>query len=331
MKSFSEHLVVDMFDPQGITPVFDANHRVHIFGSADEVLLAGFHEDSFVYKAARAQFSQSPHIGKIFVGLKTAEDASWTAALTAIKNQNNDWYALSVSARTMVEQQMCATWAQAAEKLLILASGDTAIVDAESGDIADWAKVQNLDRVAVFYHPEAGTPTDPIPEAAYFGKLLTKQPGSATWADKQLEAVATYQLTDAQVTKAYAKNATIYTSIADVPITEDGRVANGEYIDIIHGLDWLKARIQNKIFTPISQMDKVPFTEVGITIISDALRAALDEGVKVGLLREYTITTPTLDEVPADKKAGRTLPDVKFTAPLSGAIQHVIVEGVVTL
>jgi hypothetical protein len=231
----------------------------------------------------------------------------------------------------MADQQECARWAQAAEKLLILASGDPSIVDADSGDIADWAKVENLDRVAVFYHPGAGGAEDPIPEAAYFGKMLTKQPGSATWADKQLEAVPTYQLTDAQVTKAYAKNATIYTSIADTPLTEDGKVASGEYIDVIHGLDWLKARIQNKIFTPISQTDKVPFTDIGITIISDALRAALDEGVKAGLLASYEIAVPSRADVPADKKALRTLPDVRFTAPLAGAIQHVIVDGVVTL
>jgi hypothetical protein len=192
MKSFSEHLVVDMFNPEGITPVFDAAHRVRIFGSSDEILAAGFAETSYVYRAARAQFSQSPHIGKIYVGIKLSTDASWTAALTAIRNQNNDWYALSVSARQMAAQQECALWAQSAEKLLILASGDAAIVNEETGDIADWAHTQNLDRVAVFYHPDCAAPeeglaeADPIPEAAYFGKLLTKQPGSATWADKQL-------------------------------------------------------------------------------------------------------------------------------------------------
>jgi hypothetical protein len=87
MKSFSGHCIVDMFDPAGITPVFDADHRVRIFGGPDEILEAGFPSTSYIYRAAVKQHSQSPHIGDIYVGIKLATDASWTDALAAIKNQ----------------------------------------------------------------------------------------------------------------------------------------------------------------------------------------------------------------------------------------------------
>ena len=39
---------------------------------------------------------------------------------------------------------------------------------------------------------------------------------------------------------------------------------------MIHGLDWLKARIQNLVYTPIAQQDKVPYTDAGIGVISPA-------------------------------------------------------------
>lgn len=337
MASFSEHLVVDMFNPAGITPVFDAAHRIHNFGSAGEILEAGFTSTSYIYRVASKQFAQSPHIGKIYVGCKLSTDADWTAALTAIINQNNEWYALSVSARAMAEQQVCAEWAQANEKLLILASGDSNIPGEATGDIADWAKTNNLDRVAVFYHPDCAltdgalSTADPIPEAAYFGKMLTKHPGSATWALKGLQSVPTYNLTAAQRQTALAKNATIYTNVAGLPVTSDGRVASGEYIDVIHGLDWLKARIQNRVFTPLSQQDKVPFTDAGIQTIVSELRAALNEGVTYQILKSYDITAPTEAEVPANDKSARMLPDVKFTAPLAGAIHRVAIEGTITL
>jgi hypothetical protein len=110
-------------------------------------------------------------------------------------------------------------------------------------------------------------------------------------------------------------------------------VGSGEYIDVIHGLDWLSARIQNLVFTPLVQMDKVPFEDEGITTLVDQLRAGLDEGVKYQILKKgaYTIDAPTADQVPDSAKAQRLLPDVKFRAPLSGAIHKTEIDGTITL
>jgi hypothetical protein len=438
MKSFSEHLVAAEFSPVGITPVFDPDHRVRVFGSLDEIAAAGFLSDSFVYRAAAKQYAQSNHIGNLYVGWKipggvnlttgvlsdaltagqtiawtvntiqmtgivfntegssekcidrmvaelkaefgtafTAKkvdaqtitlygapativvtiagdtpptmtfttqaipaDASWTAALTKIKEQNNDWYAVSVSTRQMENQQQCAQWIQANEKIGGLCSGDSTISDEETGDIAAWAKLNNLDRVFVFFHPDAKlanegvdtlAPTDPIPEAAYFGKMLTKQPGSATWKFWELQSVPTYELTQGQVSNVEAKNATWYMTTAGVPMTSNGQVASGEYIDVIHGLDWLKARIQNLVFTALDNMDKVPFTDEGIQMVVSPLKAALEEGKRNGIIASYEISFPAAAEVPVTDKGKRFLPDVDFTGVLAGAIHGTKIKGVVTL
>jgi hypothetical protein len=328
--SFSEHLTAAEFDPAGITPVFDADHRVRMFSGMDEVAEAGFDTNSFVYRAALKQFSQSPHIGTLYVGLKLPTE-NWQAALSAILASNNDWYALTVSTRSMTDQQEVAEWVQANEKLCIIATGDPNAVNAESGDIGDWAKTMNLDRTAVFFHPDTDTPDDPIPEAAYFGKMLSKHPGSATWALKSLQAVPDYRLTGGQAKTAFEKNISTYTSVAGIPITSDGRVASGEYIDVIHGLDWLKALIQNRVFTPMVQRDKIPFTDTGIQIIVSQLRSALDEGIRRELLAAYNISVPKVSAIPANFRGQRTLPDVNFTASLAGAIHRVVINGTVTL
>jgi hypothetical protein len=438
MKSFSEHLVAAEFSPVGITPVFDPDHRVRIFGSLDEIVAAGFPLDGFVYRAAEKQYAQSNHIGNLYVGWKipsglnittgilsaaltagqsidwtvngtempeidfdtegssekcidrmvaelksefgnvfTAKkvdaqtitlygssatvvvtitggtpptmsfstqvipaDASWTAALAKIKEQNNDWYAISVSARQMVNQQQCAQWIQANEKLGGLCSGDSTISDEETGDIAAWAKLNNLDRVFVFFHPDAKlaeaavdalAPTDPIPEAAYFGKMLTKDPGSATWKFKELQSVPTYELTQGQVSNVENKNATWYMTTADVPMTSNGQVASGEYIDVIHGLDWLKARIQNLVFTALVNVDKVPFTDEGVQMVVSPLKAALEEAKKNKILASYEINFPAVADVSITDKGRRFLPDIDFTGVLAGAIHSTKINGVVTL
>jgi hypothetical protein len=240
----------------------------------------------------------------------------------------------------MANQQECAQWIQANEKLGGLCSGDSTIPDEETGDIAAWAKLNNLDRVFVFFHPDAKlvdatvdvlATSDPIPEAAYFGKMLTKQPGSASWKFKELQSVPTYELTQGQVKKVEDKNATWYMTTADVPMTSNGQVASGEYIDVIHGLDWLKARIQNLVFTALIGVDKVPFTDEGVQMVVSPLKSALEEGKKNGILASYEITFPAVADVSVTDKGQRFLPDVDFTGVLAGAIHGTKINGVVTL
>ena len=336
MKSFSEHLFVDTFDPTGTT---FASKRVLVIGDPEELITAGLESDSVVYKAAMKQFAQNPHIGKMYVGVKKPSDTSWTDALAAIKKANNGFYAVTTSARTMIEQQEIALWVEANQKLYGIASGDSAIVEEETGDIGAWIKLYNLDRSFTFYHPDCApgpngkiTADDPMPDVACFGSNLTYQPGSATWMFKDFKAVPTYELETGPFETATAKNVMLYCLVADVPTTFWGKVGSGEYIDIIHGCDWLKARIQNKVFTDLKKNKKVPFNDTGIAVISGALRSALQEGIDVAeLLDSYTITAPERSNVAADDKATRNLPGVSFEAPVQGAIHTTKIRGNVTL
>jgi len=438
MKSFSNHMVAAEFSPVGINPVFDPEHRVRKFGSLDEIEAAGFPTNGYVYRAASKQYSQSSHIGDIYIGWKipsglnlttgvlntplvagdiiqwsvngiqmeeilfddegssgsciskmvsilkeefgtlftakkidaktitlygaavavvfavtgkpettmtfTAKpitaDINWTYALSKMKEQNNDWYALSTSTRQMINQQDVSQWIQSNKKLCCLCSGDDLIPNEETGDIASYTQLNNLSRVFVFYHPDAKladpnidaiADSDPIPEAAYFGKMLSKKPGSATWKFKELEAVPTYELSQGQVSNVEKKNATWYMKTADVPMTSNGQVAAGEYIDVIHGIDWLEARIQNLVFTALVGVDKVPFTDAGVQMVVSPLKSALEEAVKNGILASYVIDYPAVADVSVTDKGSRFLPDVKFTGVLAGAIHGTKINGVVTL
>jgi len=336
MKSFSEHLFVDTFDPTGTQ---FATKRVIVIGDPEELIKAGLTTSSVAYKAAMKQFAQSPHIGKMYVGVKLPSDLSWGDALSAIKKANNGFYAVSTSARTMVEQQEIALWVEANEKMYGIASGDPTIINGETGDIGAWIKLFNMDRSFVFFHPDSVpgengkiSANDPFPEVAAFGHCLTFQPGAATWMFKDFKAVPTYELDTGAFETATAKNVMLYCLIADVPTTFWGKVGSGEYIDIIHGCDWLKARIQNRVFTDLKKNKKVPFNDTGIAIITGALRAALQEGKDVAeLLDDFTITCPAKEDVPPDQKATRSLQGISFDAPVQGAIHTTRIRGNITL
>jgi hypothetical protein len=276
----------------------------------------------------------------IFTAKTIPADPDWTAALIKMKEQNNDWYAVCASSRQMINQQDIAQWIQSNKKLGCLCSGDDLIPNADTGDIASYLKLNNIERVFVFFHPDAKladpavdtlSASDPVPEAAYFGKMLSKTPGSASWKFKELQAVPTYELSQGQVSNVEKKNATWYMTTADVPMTSNGQVASGEYIDVIHGIDWLEARIQNLVFTALVHVDKVPFTDAGIQMVVSPLKSALEEAVKNGILASYTIDYPAVAEVSITDKGKRFLPDVKFNGVLAGAIHSTKINGVVTL
>jgi len=337
MKSFSELLFVDTFNPAGTT---FANKRVLVIGNPEELIKAGLTTTSVAYKAALKHFSQKPHIGKLYIGCKYLTDTSWTNALSAIKKCNNNFYAVATSARVMEEQQEIAEWIEANKKLYAIASGDPLIVEEEAGNIASFIKLFNMDRSFTFYHPNCAPDEngklklsdDVFPDVAICASCLTWNPGSATWVFKDMAAVPTYEVDNSQFETANKNNAMLYCSVADVPTTFFGKVGSGEYIDVIHGCDWLEARIQNKVFTDLKKNKKVPFNAVGIEIIKGALKSALQEGIDVAeMLDSYEITVPEKQDVPEDERAKRNLPGVEFSAPLSGAIHTTRIRGTITL
>jgi hypothetical protein len=217
------------------------------------------------------------------------------------------------------------------KRLCILASDDSNIPDS-TGDIAEYVSTQNYERTAVIYHPDADlTASDPYPDAAWMGKVFPYDPGASNWAFKTLAGVASYTLTGAQISTIEGKNGNYYTEVAGIDITQFGTVGSGEYLDIIRGLDWLTARIQQLVYTALVNNQKIAFTDNGIGVITSQLRAALGEAVDNLLINDtFEVSAPLASEVSATDKGNRLLPDVTFIATLQGAINKVEIRGTVS-
>lgn len=332
VASFNGMLIADAFLKSVTTPSFD--ERVREYGSLAEVVADGFATTSFVYRAASKAFAQSPAPKKIYVGRKlTGGDGteSWATAVAALAAASSAWYYLIASTRTLVDQEAIADWAEANKKIYVTSAADANMVDATSGDIAAYLHTNNLDRSVAIYHPEAdGDTGDPVIEAALVGKMSVKQPGSATWAFKSLKGIAAYALTAAQITKLSDKNGNFYTTVAGVDIMQMGTVGSGEYIDVITGLDWLQANIQNKVYTPLVNQDKIVYTDGGIDGLNSQLKSALQDAVVVGLLSSYSTTVPKVADIASSEKVARNLPDVSFLGTLAGAIHKTQIAGIVS-
>jgi len=220
-------------------------------------------------------------------------------------------------------------------------TGTVIIVDglAASTDFASVLKDLGYDRTVVNYHTE-GQDKAAIAVAdimwmwmAMMGEAFPYDPGSQTWAFKELAGISTVVLTTGQEANAKSKNVNIYQLIAGQNIVLDGRVIGGEYIDIIRGTDWLTSELQTAVYSQLLNNRKVPHTDPGITLVENAVRGVLRTAANRGLLdpESIVVTVPKVSDTLAANRAARALRDVQFTARYQGAIQKVLINGTISV
>jgi hypothetical protein len=249
--------------------------------------------------------------------------------LAAIALVDNDWYALVSLFKSALEVAAIAAWAESNDKIFIVALQDTGVIGSGTADIASTLKTSAYARTAPLYHPANGTFAD----AALAGKCLPFDPGSETWAFKTLAGVAAVALTATQQANLKTKRVTAYVTIGGVNITVDGKVSANEYIDVIRFRDWLKARMQERIFTLLANAKKIPFSDAGAALLEAEVRAQLREGVDVGGLDGNpapTTSVPRIADVSTINRAARHLPGVAFTGKLAGAVHDLAIAGTIT-
>lgn len=255
--------------------------------------------------------------------------------LDLINNANNTWYALIATTRVLNDVLEIATWVEARIKLFGTASSDPTIINVQAGidqtSIAARLNQMGYARTFVMYHQDANYD---YPEAAWMGAVLPLNPGSETWKFKTLNSISYSNITTTQSLNARNKKANTYEFTGGIGITADGTVALGEYIDIIRGIDWLTARIQEYVFRVLVSNPKVPYTDAGIATIQAEVLRVLQLGIDNDFIAadpEPTCTVPRAADVPPADKANRILRNVKFQATLAGAIHAVVIRGTVSV
>lgn len=253
----------------------------------------------------------------------------------AVSAASNDWYGMAITSRAFQDIISTATWAQTRPKLFGTCSSQLAIINLDANEDQTSLAYQlfsaGYTRTFLLYHQDADSD---YPECAWFGRCLPLEPGSETWKFKQLANISFSNLSTTQQINAASKSCNTYQFVGGVDITQEGVVSSGEFIDIIRGVDWLTARIQEFVFFVLVNNNKVPYTDTGIAMIEAEVRRALELGVSNNFLAsdpQYTITVPRAAAVSPTDKANRILRNVNFQATLAGAIHFVEIRGVVTV
>lgn len=258
----------------------------------------------------------------------TTADSSLVTNLTSIQAAYPDFYGvLLADCQSKARITALAAWAETQEVIFGATSFDTENLTTGTTTSVMYAlNAAKYFRTFVIY---SGDQTKRA-AACWIGSRFAIAPGASTWAYKALSGVTRDKLTDAQIAAIKASSGNYYVEIAGVSVTLDGKTAAGEWIDVIRGRDWLKVRMQERVFGDLVNSPKIPYTNKGAGVIATDVEAQLAEGVGATYLSdtpEPFVTYPDVSTVSTANKNARLLPDVYFEATLAGAIHAVTIAG----
>jgi len=255
------------------------------------------------------------------------------AELDAILLENDDWYGANHALAAKAITQPMAAWIEANTRLFTYRDADWQNADAGSStDIFFLLEGLSYGRSAGYPRKHA---TGDYIDVGAMAERFTHDPGvgpgaGGTWFGKTIVGVLADDWTPTEKAALRDKNANVYINTAGRSHTLDGKVAGGEYIDVVRFLDWTNARIQETIATSELDAERVPFTDQGISLIGKDVQSILDIGVQAGGWSNDpypVVSLPKAKDVSKADKAARRLRNVKWSATLAGAIQLSDVDG----
>ena len=174
---------------------------------------------------------------------------------------------------------------------------------------------------------------------ALIGKLGNETVGAITWKFKTLNGVKAIDFTKAQIDKLHKNGIFTYVNKAGIDQTSDGITIGGEFIDALHGDDWVKASIENNVQNLLTTSGKVTFDSSGIAQIDGVVTSVLQDATTNGIVLidaesgqgQYTVTAQSRADTPAEDIAQRHYNGLSFSYTRAGAIHSVTVHGTVSL
>lgn len=256
---------------------------------------------------------------------------SWATTVSAVQNENDTWFALTIESHDPTDVLTVAAVIETKKKIFGTSSASTAVKGTGDTDIFSQLQALGYQRTFGVYSATADTQ---FPECAWIGYQLQEQPGSNTWAYKSLSGVTVSKLSDTEATNIKSKNGNTYESVGGQSVTVGGKMFGGEWIDVMVFVDWLEARMTERLWFRMANAKKIPYTAAGATIIESEIRAQLNDGIRVGGLADSPspiVRVPDVLSVAPNLRAQRIFEGITFEARLAGAIHFVKIKGTVTV
>lgn len=297
------------------------------YGKLSELAVVGsgktlYPEDSEVYAAASKLFAQDEPPKKIAVISQSAFSAE------SMDNLATKGWRQLVLVGTHADVAQIAEYVEGSEKLMLFAGvSDNAKLETL------YSSVKGFDRTFIVY-----SETDENAVAAVVGATSGRMAGSFTYKNMKIKGVEPDDLSALQLEAIHAKGAVaIVEKVGDV-VTSEGKVASGQYADIVDSKDFVIQNIEYKTQKVFNNNPKVPYTNKGIAMLETATIEALKTAYNNGMIADNEDGTPAYStkfalrsETSEVDRATRHYPYGTFTFALSGAIHDCIVNGTITI
>lgn len=275
-----------------------------------------------------------------FVLALTHTDPGVAADLTAIAAAGNGdgWYELHTAYNSTAYLTAAAAWIEAASPPRTY-QADTcntlSWTDAGTtgNDIANVLHGLGYTRTQVNGH---NRPAEFI-GGAVAGRSLGLDPGSIARAHKALVGVTPMTLTSTQVSNligtaaAPGKCANGYFYVGGVGNFAPGRMASGEWWDVIRNDDSVNSDIEADLFDMVRQNQLVPYSDEGVALAEGVLRARLKQAKAAGIYQEpIRVTAVKAADVSTTDRSRRKYTGLSWSAVRVGAMVFLTATGTVT-
>jgi len=282
------------------------------------------------YKMASIAFSQQPAVPTVYLGCLAADDTSLSGGeVAALRQDNDDWFGYVSTFNNPADIALQEADMGKDKYGFYLVEGAT----------SGLTGYNTLTAYSSLWHTKSTDADAKYVNVGIASRILSRIPGSYTAAFKSLQGVELSKYTAQEELELRPTGASPshrinqYSSTAGRGITWEGvtaDVATKGYIDTYIGVAYLQARITEDVFAVLAAVDKVPYTNAGVSMITSPIEARLSQSVSEGFLKGVPapiVTAPEVFDITAADRANRLLPDVKFEAFTAGAVHSVKIDG----
>lgn len=279
-----------------------------------------FDSDSDVYKISTAIFGQNPSVSEVVVvGVETQDEAE---LVKAISDVDLDFFFVVTNEQEEVFVKAIADYIEGTHKMYG--------VTTDSEDVIDSLHEGEYDNTFYVVH---NTPESYACEA-WIGRCGAESPGSITWNFKPVSGIG---LSNKESERVRDKNGNSSIEYHGQQYMFDGRVASGQWIDVIQSQHYVYQKVNEEVFSALINNPKIPYDNTGISVIEGAIENALKSAANNGIIamedNEYMfdVSTPDRSDMSKNDRVNRILKDVKANFIIAGAIHGGEVEITVSV
>ncbi|USK71762.1 DUF3383 family protein [Peribacillus asahii] len=320
--------VIGLGVPLILTVGTEVTYKEYKGKGALEALVVDYPTNTTAYAKAKSVLAQKnkPDLVAVATYVAVTPEAGQSLLEVVQKYYGKPWHFALLADATATEAVPVSDFIEEKEfKFLVL----------QSANKAELAQFSTKPRTLVYYHP--GKPNEHL-DSAVIGDVASLTVGQATWKFRKNLVGITAVEDDSELDEIHALGANMYVEKAGVPQTSEGLACVGErteYIDFYHGQDFVKADAETRLQSLLTDNDKIPSNDTGISMIASTFTTTLETAGQQGIVEsnnegyQYEVNTIPWDEVDEADREKRVYTGVTFSYSPQGAIHKIKVNGTV--